>query len=267
MSVLAILTCEVLEDEIAHILLNDPEIKRITAIQSDYSRDIYQKLATSEDIELAFVPNLSLFQPSEEGLEVIVEVLEVGLHMIKERLKNGVTMKIKELESHCDCILLGYGLCGNSLEKLDEEVKDISVPVIMPVNNDGSRIDDCVCLVLGGTEYYLEEVKKVAGTWFVTPGWLKHWETLLLRELGAKDIKTVKWIFDKVGYSRVLMVNAHTSDEEKFLANSLEFAGKFNFYTEERKGTLEILEKAYRNAKARASDERTRGMMSLRRCW
>lgn len=252
MPVLAILTCEVLEDEIAHIILQDPEIVRVGIIDSDHSKSISGKLSSSKQFCTVSLREAADFMPQAESFGLIINVLEVGLHMVKERLKDAVMQQINELMPYCDAILLGYGLCGNSLEHLDEWVRELPVTVAMPTNKDGSRIDDCVCMVLGGTSQYLDEVKKVAGTWFVTPGWLKHWETLLLRELGAKDIATVKWIFDKVGYSRVLMVNAHTSETEKFYADSQEFANKFGFYTEEREGTLEILERTYREAKEKA---------------
>lgn len=254
MPVLAILTCQVLEDEIAHIILGDSEIKRISVIQSAYSQDLYQKIESSKDVEAVSLLDISHFKQAPVEFELIVQVMEVGLHINKERLQNGVFDKIKEMEPYCDAILLGYGLCGNAFETLDEYVNHVSVPVIMPVNKDGSKVDDCICMIIGGSPNYLEEVKNVAGTWFITPGWLKHWETLLLHELGAKDIKTAKWIFDKAGYSRALIVNSHTFDEEKLYAESQAFAKKFDFYTEEREGTLEIIEKAYSQAKNKARD-------------
>jgi len=248
--VVGLLTCEVLEDEFSYLILRDPDIARVSILRSDYSATMEENLRAGTSFELVVLQDLDSFKPGTEGIELLVDVRRVALHMVKKELQTEVMDRIHALQPYCDVILLGYGLCGNALEKLEDDTRDLSIPVIMPANFDGSRIDDCVCLILGGTRYYLEEVRKEAGTWFVTPGWLKHWETLLLRELGAKDIKTVKWIFDKVGYCRVLMVNAHTSDEQKFLEDAISFAKTFNFRVEQREGSLQILVNALAKAKA-----------------
>lgn len=246
--VIGVITCQVLEEELAYLFLHDSEIKKVSIVRSDYSDGMEEGLRRCQ--EWSILNDYSEFKPQVgTGIELLVEVLHVGLHMRKQELLEGVANKLMTMQEHCDVILLGYGLCGNALEKLEESVTDLQIPVIMPTNSDGSRIDDCVCLVLGGTRYYLEEVRKVAGTWFTTPGWLKHWETLLLKELGAPDVKTAKWIFDKAGYQRVLMVNTHIADDTKFRQEALAFSKIFNFRLEERDGSLDILKQALQQAK------------------
>lgn len=243
-----ILMCQVLEEEISHLLLKDPEIKKISVVRSEFSSGVEECLQNKG--KLSVLSGIDDFQPETgEGLEVLLDAQHVGLHMDKKLLQDSVLSKVRIMEKHCGVVLLGYGLCGNSLDKLDELLKDISIPVLMPTNDDGSTIDDCVCLVLGGTKYYMEEVRKMTGTWFSTPGWYKYWETLLLKELGAPDIKTVKWIFDKVGYKRVLTINTHISDEEKLQRDSNDFAQKFDFCSEQREGSLELILRALQKAK------------------
>ncbi len=249
MTVLGILTCEVLEEEISYLLLREKEFIKINIISSEHSSGIAERL--SSDARTSVLQDLAEFQPSPgPGMEVIVEVLNVGLHMVKKELQDGVFTNIRKLREVCDGLLLGYGLCGNSLEYLEEEIKDVPIPVVMPTNPNGSRIDDCVCMVLGETQEYLKEVKKEAGTWFVTPGWVKHWDTLLLKELGAKDIKTVKWIFDKAHYSRALKINTEGCyDKQVYAAGAKAFADTFNFRLDEREGSLQILVAALDRAK------------------
>ena len=243
-----ILTCQVLEEEISHLLMQDTEIKKISVVRSEFSSGVEECLQNKG--KLSVLSEIDDFQPETgEGLEVLLDAQNVGLHMDKKLLQDSVLSKVRTMEKYCGVVLLGYGLCGNSLEKLDEMLKDISIPVLRPTNDDGSIIDDCVCLVLGGTKYYMDEVRKMAGTWFSTPGWYKHWETLLLKELGAPDIKTAKWIFDKVGYKRVLTINTHSSDEEKLQRDANDFARKFDFFSEQREGSLELLLQALQKAK------------------
>ena len=49
-------------------------------------------------------------------LEVLIRVLELGLHNRKRLLQDGVAAAGREMGPQVDAILLGYGLCGNALE-------------------------------------------------------------------------------------------------------------------------------------------------------
>ncbi len=44
MAVLGILTCEILELEFAHLLRSDPEIRKITVVEDDYSTELIRLL-------------------------------------------------------------------------------------------------------------------------------------------------------------------------------------------------------------------------------
>lgn len=253
--VIGLLICEVLEDEMINLISKDTDFERVTFVESEPGEDLIAGLRETIGDRLNVVSSVAEFEPDPSlSLEVLATVLRVGLHMDKELLQEGVKEKGTMLASKSDSLLLGYGLCGNVLLDIDKQMNDVKCPIVMPQNVDGTNIDDCVCLVLGGTEHYLAHVFKEAGTWFVTPGWLKHWETLLLKELGAPDVKTVKWIFDKADYKRCLMVDTGIGDYEKFRKDTQEFADKFGFYVEEYKGTLELLEDSFRRGKKVAID-------------
>ena len=186
---------------------------------------------------------------AEEPLEILATVLRVALHMDKQVLKDEVVEQGTKLAGKSDVLLLGYGLCGNTLLDVEKQMPRVQCPIIMPEHADGSKIDDCVCMVLGGTDKYLDHVYKEAGTWFVTPGWLKHWDTLLVKELHCPDIPTVKDIFDRTGYKRCLMVNTGIADLNKYRASTEHFAKTFDFYIEEAEGTLALIRDSFDRAK------------------
>lgn len=253
--VIGLLVCEVLEEEVASLLAADPDLGRVGILASENTLHL-QRLLEEHGREAQILRAPEDFQPTG-GADVLLLVLRVGLHMDKEDLREGLREAALGLAQHVDVLALGYGLCGNVLEKPEELLQEVEVPLILPRNDDGSIIDDCVCLVLGGTSRYLEQVHREAGTWFLTPGWLRHWETLLVKELRANDIPTVKWIFDRTGYKRALMVDTGTADKSTFTEESQRFADTFDFYVEEVRGSLHILERQLQEAKAYVKDAGT----------
>jgi len=257
--VIGLLTCEVLEEEMAHMLSHDPDIQKVTFIESDPAKDSITSLQEVLGDRLATIADIGEFHPDPAlSLEVVTAMLRVGLHMDKGTLKEGVTEQARILSGKSDVLVLGYGLCGNVLLDIEKQLVDLRCPVVMPQNQDGSTIDDCVCLVLGGTQKYLDQVHREAGTWFVTPGWLKHWDTLLVKELHCRDIDMVKWVFKKADYKRVLMVDTGIGNLETLRAETKKFADVFGFYSEETKGTLDILERAF---------DRAKGLLNERKEW
>jgi hypothetical protein len=263
--VIGLLTCEVLENEMAHMLSHDPDIGRVTFVESDPATDSIASLNELLGNRLRRIKDVAEFLPDPAlSFEVLAVMLRVGLHMDKTTLREGVTGQARILSEKSDILVLGYGLCGNVLLDIEKQLADLHCPIVMPQNQDGSTIDDCVCLVLGGTEKYLEQVHREAGTWFVTPGWLKHWETLLVKELHCPDIATVKWVFKKADYKRVLMVDTGIGERETLRAETEKFADVFGFYVEETKGTLNILERAFEQAKGLLNERERSGYVKGR---
>lgn len=257
--VIGLLICEVLEEEIAHLLSHDPDIKRVAFIESDPATDIIKVLQQEMGARLTTVRGVDDFLPDDQvPLEILAIMLRVGLHMDKDLLREGVKEQARVLNDKSDVLMLAYGLCGNVLLNIEQQLAHLRCPIVMPQNQDGSKIDDCVCMVLGGTDKYLDQVYKVAGTWFVTPGWLKHWETLLVKELHCPDIPTVKWIFKRAAYKRALMVDTGIGDPAPFRAEAEKFAETFGFYVDEVKGTLNILERAFDEAKSLIKERRAK---------
>jgi hypothetical protein len=247
MPVLGIITCEILELEFAHLLSLDPDIAGVTVVADGTAAGFIEALEAAGFPELRQVPILKGFSPSfGEQLEILVRVLEVGLHARKQLLQEGLLKAAKEMARYVDGILLGYGLCGNALQKPEELLADVDVPIFMPMDED-HPVDDCVGLIIGGRNAYYEEQCREAGTYFMIPGWTRHWREMFGKEYGKLDPSMAKRIFS--GYKRSLLVPNPVLSEEEMMHNIEDFNSFFNFRTEIRKGTLAILQRTWESAK------------------
>ena len=112
MPVLGILTCEILELEFAHLLAADPEVGSITVLKNDFSLRLIESLE-SKGLMPKTISSLKEFTPvPAKGLEILVRVLELGLHDRKVLLQEGLAQAGEEMGPRVDALLLGYGLCG-----------------------------------------------------------------------------------------------------------------------------------------------------------
>ena len=64
----------------------------------------------------------------------------------------------------CDAVLLGYGLCNNGTAGLRSNKHTVVLP----------RAHDCITLLLGSKERYKSEFDAHPGTYYLSPGWLEH---------------------------------------------------------------------------------------------
>lgn len=97
--------------------------------------------------------------------QIDLQILSKGLHNIgcigmRERLQAA----IDEVPAGYDAILLGYGLCNNGLAGL--RARD--VPLVVP------RAHDCITVLLGSKERYLDYFERNPGTYFKSTGWIEH---------------------------------------------------------------------------------------------
>jgi len=252
MPVLGIITCEILELEIAHLLSADPDLAEVTVLEDDSSSGFIEALEELGRFNPQRTPMLRGFRPLASGkFEVLVRVLELALHNRKWLLQEGLVKASKEMSRYVDAILLGYGLCGNALQNPEELLAETNVPIILPMDTD-HPVDDCVGLIIGGREGYYEEQCKEAGTFFMIPGWTRHWKRLIDKDFGKMDMKMAKRIFSN--YKRSLLIPTSVSTEEAMKHKIDEFNRLFGLRVEMRPGTLEILQKAWDEAKTRVCE-------------
>ncbi len=96
-------------------------------------------------------------------------------------------------------------MSGNALQKPDELFADTGVPIFIPMNQDHS-VDDCVGLNIGGRECNYQEQCRVAGTFFMIPGWTRHWKELFEKEYGKFDVEFARRLFHMSNYERALLI-------------------------------------------------------------
>jgi hypothetical protein len=248
MPILGILTCEILELECAYLLNSDSDIDRVTVLANNRSKRLLDALESGPKKDnLHRIADLAFFCPhSDNRLEVLVCVLELALHNRKKTLQQGLVEAAGEIGSRVDALLLGYGLCGNALENVNELLSDAGVPIFIPMDTD-HPVDDCVGLLIGGRQRYYEEQCKVAGTFFMIPGWTYHWRRMFESEFGNLSVDMARRLFKD--YERSLLISTPIMTDEEMRQNSNEFNNLFGFREEIRPGTLNILLDSWNSVK------------------
>ncbi|MCE5241076.1 DUF1638 domain-containing protein [bacterium] len=98
--------------------------------------------------------------------EVVIELLEAGLHDRPDLLREQAQAAIDRTESEggFDALALGYGLCGRGVAGLIAR----SIPVAIP------RAHDCMTLFMGSRAAYRKQFAAEPGTFYITPGWYEN---------------------------------------------------------------------------------------------
>lgn len=248
MGILGILTCEILELEFAELLAADKDVGRITVLEDERSTRLITALESVKKDKLNRITHLKDFIPAPEiSLEVLVGVLELALHIRKHTLQQGLIEAALAFGPRVDALMLGYGLCGNAFEKPEELLADAGVPVFIPMDED-HPVDDCIGLIIGGRKRYYEEQCRVAGTFFMIPGWTYHWKRMFEQEFGNLSTEMAKRLFKY--YERSLLIQTPTMGLEEMKRNIEAFNEMFGFRTDVCEGTNRMLLKTWDSAKA-----------------
>jgi hypothetical protein len=249
MGILGILTCEILELEFADLLRKDKEVNRITVLENKLSERLIAALKPLKNNRLKQIANPDQFRPAgNDQLEVLIGVLQLALHNRKKTLQQGLIEAALTIGPHVDALMLGYGLCGNALEKPEELLSDAGVPVFIPMDGD-HPVDDCIGLIIGGRQRYYKQQCQVAGTFFMIPGWTCHWQRMFEQEFGNLSPELAKRLLFK-HYERSLLISTPIMSLEEMKQNSNAFNEMFGLRTEVCKGSMEILKTTWHAAKA-----------------
>ena len=248
MSVLGILTCEILELEFAYLLGSDTDLARVTVLGDSRSERFVEMLELLRAPKLKKIRDVSEFEPfSDNRLEILVQVLELALHNHKRTLQQGIKKAAMTFGPYVDALMLGYGLCGNALENSEQLLIEAGVPIFIPMDDD-HPVDDCVALIIGGRQRYYGEQCKIAGTFFMIPGWTYHWRRMFEQEFGNLSLDIAKRLFRD--YERSLLITTPFMSVETMRRNSEAFNHLFGLRTEVCNGTLRLLHETWVSAKA-----------------
>ena len=165
-----------------------------------------------------------------------LEVMEWGLHIQPDRLLDTVNQRIRSLERRVDAVMLGYGRC----QALDKLPSDFAVPVLRPEG------EDCIGVLLG-QHRYAEELKRVAGTWFLTPGWTELgmefiFQQLQIENLAEKGLDPMKVAHRMLrDFTRSLFIDIRLENGPELWEKAREISSEFEMVLERTEGSLERL--------------------------
>jgi hypothetical protein len=116
-------------------------------------------------------------------------------------------------------IVLGYGLCGNGLKGIQSRQHTLLIP----------RTDDCIAILLGSYQSYIEEFEKEPGTYYLTKGWLEAGSDPLKEFQEVKEKygeEDAHWIMDTQyqHYRRLVLIGHHQADLDTYRPRAKEVA-------------------------------------------
>lgn len=257
MPVMTILSCKILQDEIVHLLESDPSVDETIVVKNGQEQDLIAKMDIS-GLQYALLPLEQLppvSQREDTGkFTVVICLVELALHEFPKILKVEVYERIGRMTEYSDGILLFYGLCGNVLDKVEEDFsfQESTCPVRI-LRDDKRIVDDCIGATLGGGEEYLKTLKMLAeqGTFLFTPMYAHSWREIMRvdAENPEKTIKMLRKVNEITGYKRVAKVDTGLKYTERFHEKVEEFARIFDFDVLEIKGNQKIFRVCYERMK------------------
>lgn len=287
---LGIIACRALEDELAHVLSDDPDLRHLILIDNldcfDLSRKLRSKnrthlLAAWEDIPdivKGFGNGAGFLKPllgksrylcsllgiedsAEKEITIVANVLKIALHSDNKILRAEVCKNIEAMSHFSDSILLFYGLCGNALKDI-EVPQGRHCPLFFLADNSGERVDDCIAAALGGNKQYAKALRSHRGVgYFCTPMWAFN--------LGYAEGESKKYAIEhhlppksfgdvlvELGYSKIATLDTGLKFISDFEVESIvnDFASLYNLEVIKLRGSVEIAERCYTQAKKGVSN-------------
>ena len=169
---------------------------------------------------------------------VTSEVLDFGLHITPEKLRESLQQTIDKIGDGVDAIILGYGLCSMAVVGLKAEKCTLVVP----------RVDDCIAIFLGSTATYREQGKQEPGTYYLTKGWIEVGDSpfeehkRLIERYGQERADKVMDMMLK-NYTRLAYIDTGQDDQERYRDYARRTAEKFNLRYEEIPGSNVLIRK------------------------
>jgi hypothetical protein len=186
------------------------------------------------------------FLASRSPYYIDVTFLSQGLHATPDKLRamlgeeiekadKGIHYDLYSGNEHYDFIVLGYGLCDNSIINLSSPI----TPLVIP------RAHDCITLLLGSKDRYSELFSKNPGTYWYSRGWIEC--TLQPGEERYKrtrDSYVTQYGEDNADYLMEMEQGWFKSYERAFFINWEEL-GNTEYYREYTKKCAEYLKWKY----------------------
>jgi hypothetical protein len=251
---MVIIACEVLMDELVHILREDGDLQSIFLPQRLKDSKMHRKLCdVGLGNRLKYVgTELPCREDLSTGYSVAIQLGPMSHHTNPDALQDDVQSRITAADDIADSILLLYGLCGNALLNVDAYAQEVKAPVTIVRDRNGKIADDCIGMLIGERQSYLDLLRRCHGTFFMSPTWIENWRRFmsdiqLIHDVN--DLEGAKEVFHYMGYERVVMLDSDLQHVSGFESMAREFADKFGFRLEHLSCHTTMLESAYQQAK------------------
>jgi hypothetical protein len=159
---------------------------------------------------------LEQYLPTETANQITW--LDYGLHAVPKNLNKALQEAIDSIENP-SLIMLGYGLCGNGLHKIQSGKHTLLVP----------RTDDCIAILLGSYQAYKQQFDALPATYYLSKGWLESGSNPLeehQRYVERYGAEKADWLMDQqyTHYVRLAYVAHQVQDLEAYRPRAQEVA-------------------------------------------
>jgi hypothetical protein len=168
---------------------------------------------------------------------VDIHKLEAQLHLSPERLKAALATAVAEADEPGATIVLGYGLCSNSVLGLKTEHATLVVP----------KVDDCIAMMLGSNEAFAAANADEPGSYYIAKAYLEECDTIvsehakLVEKRGAERAEKMMRLLLQ-HYTRIVLIDTGRYDVEPYRVRVAGFAEQFDLAVEDVPGTTRILD-------------------------
>lgn len=255
------LACPILEDELVHNILTDYDEKNVFVLINDNTKTLLPKL-NEAGIKHTMMSESSFLQGHEslpeDGFNIVIWMMDLGLHEEPEELKNEIHRLLKTIDEHVEVVMMYYGICGKAFNDIEEWSKDnMNTPVTIFKDSEGRICDDCICVPLGGTDTYLKLLKKHTGVLYFTPAMACSFNQFrdsmeIFRGMPEEDTDMFKMILDMAGYKQALTIQTGLGDQKNFFAEAKKSADDLGLeliHLEEGWASTEVADRTYSEAK------------------
>jgi hypothetical protein len=145
-----------------------------------------------------------------DGMASRVTFMDYGLHRVPGKMTWELQDMIDSI-AEPSLVVLGYGLCGNGLNGIAAGKHTLLVP----------RADDCIAILLGSRQAYMQEFEAEPGTYYLSKGWLESGSNPLSEYLEYADKygpDDAAWVMDQQyqHYRRLVLVTHNVEDMKKY---------------------------------------------------
>ncbi len=166
-----------------------------------------------------------------------IEFVDALLHDYPEKMRATLNGRIAATPGE-RTILMCCGRCSNGTVGLEAGPHRLVVPAV----------DDCISILLGSRERYLEEFSRCPGTYYYTRGWIEYLEDpykeylKIVPKYGEeRAARIARLILEH--YGRIAVIDTGTYDLEEFREYLDTVAAFYDLPLEVLPGSLRLLEK------------------------